>query len=82
MNKTICYPVKEIRISDVEDPDLIVAQPMYEWQQTEAGKYVMENSNPKPSWHHSVDYTYYGNVYVIRAYFTPQQLTYYKLRFE
>ena len=81
-NRTICYPVKEIRVSDVEDPDLVVAQPMWEWQQTEAGKYVMEHSNPRPSWYHSYDYTYYGNLYIIKAYFTPEQLTYYKLRFE
>jgi hypothetical protein len=80
--KTICYNVKEIRISDAEDPDLVVAQPIWEWQKTEAGKYVMENSNPKPSWIRSYDYTYYSNVYIIRAYFTPKQLTYYKLRFE
>lgn len=82
MNKTICYPVKEIRISDAEDPDLVVAQPMYEWQQTEAGKWVMENSAPKPSWHRIISYDTYGYLYQIKAYFTPKQLTYYKLRFE
>ena len=81
-HKTIHYIVKEIRVSDVEDPDLIVAQPIWEWQQTEAGKYVMEHSSPRPSWHHSIDAHYYGNLYKIVAYFTPKQLTYYKLRFE
>jgi hypothetical protein len=80
--KTIRYPVKEIRISDVEDPDIVVAQPMWEWQQTEQGKYVMENSCPKPMWTHSFDHSWYGNRYTIHAFFTPKQLTYYKLKYE
>ena len=69
-------------MGDVEDPDLVVAEPIWQWQQTEAGKYVMENSNPRPSWHHNYDYNYYGNLYTIVAYFTPEQLTFYKLKFE
>ena len=70
------------KLGDVDDVELYAAQPIWEWQQTEAGKYVMEHSSPRPSWHHSIDAHYYGNLYKIVAYFTPKQLTYYKLRFE
>jgi hypothetical protein len=76
------YKVHSIRMGDVEDPDLMVAQPIWEWQQTEAGKYVMKNSKPAPMWVRTVDYNSYGQLYAIKAYFTPHQLTYYKLRFE
>ena len=74
--------VHTFRMGDNDDPEIYAAQPIWEWQQTEHGKYVMEHSNPRPMWLHNYDYTYYGNVYIIKAYFTPEQLTYYKLRFE
>lgn len=76
------YIVKQIRISDSEDPDLMIAFPIYEWQQTEAGKYVMTNSKPEPMWLRSFDTNTYGYLYAIKAYFTPEQITFYKLKFE
>jgi hypothetical protein len=79
---TITHVVHTIRMGDVEDPDLFVAQPIYEWQQTEQGKWIMENSNPTPSWHRQVDYTTYGHIYQIRAYLTHKQLTFWKLKYE
>jgi hypothetical protein len=79
---SITYVVHNIRMGDVEDPDLFVAQPIYEWQQTEAGKWIMENSAPSPSWHRHIDHVTYGYIYQIRAYLTHKQITYYKLRFE
>jgi len=30
-------------LGDVEDPDIYVAAPLYDWQQTTKGKWVMEN---------------------------------------
>jgi hypothetical protein len=79
---TITTVVHTIRMGDVEDPDLMVAQPIYEWQQTEAGKWIMENSAPAPSWHRNHDIYSYGHVYQIRAYLTPKQITYYELKFK
>jgi hypothetical protein len=32
-------------MGDVDDVDIYVAQPIYEWQQTEQGKWVMEHAN-------------------------------------
>ena len=81
-NETIEYVVHEIRMGDVEDPDLWIADPIYKWQQTDSGKYVMKNSAPSPIWHRSPDPFTYGYLYTIRAYFTPKQLTYYKLKYE
>jgi hypothetical protein len=79
---SITHVVHTIQMGDVEDPDLFVAEPIHQWQQTEQGKWIMENSAPAPSWHRYMDYNIYGYAYQIRAYLTHKQLTYYKLRFE
>ena len=79
---TVEYTVHYINMGDVEDPDLMVAAPIYEWQQTEKGKYIMEHSAPAPMWVRAVNHMTYGYQYMIKAYLTPQQLTYYKLKFE
>jgi len=71
--------VKEIRMGDVEDPDLWVASPIYEWQQTEAGKFVMEHAVEKPYWISNVDYTSYGTVYRIMARLSEQNETFWRL---
>ena len=79
---SITYVVHTIFMSDVEDPDLYVAEPIWKWQQTEAGKWTMENSSPSPSWHRHIDHNTFGYAYQIRAYLTHKQITYYKLKFE
>ena len=33
----------QFNLGDVEDPDIYAAQPMWEWQQTEKGRWVMEH---------------------------------------
>jgi hypothetical protein len=81
-HKTVEYQVHSIRMGDVEDPDLMVASPIYEWQQTDKGKYIMENSKPEPMWVRNFDTNTYGYIYRIKAYLTPEQLTYYRLKFE
>jgi len=74
--------VHEILMGDVEDPDLMIAAPIYEWQQTEAGKYVMENSNPTAKWVRSNSPSYMGHKYTIKAYFTDKEVTYFKLKYQ
>jgi hypothetical protein len=79
---TTNYLVHTIKMGDVEDPDIFVAEPIWKWQQTEAGQWIMENAIDRPSWHRHIDHTSYGHIYQIRADLTPEQLTYYKLKFE
>jgi hypothetical protein len=55
-------------MGDVEDPELYAAQPLYEWQQTEQGQWVMEHcADPRfivqhdnCNWGHSI--IVYGEV--------------------
>ena len=71
--------VHEIRIGDVEDPDLWVASPIYEWQQTEADKFIMEHAVEKPYWINQMDTLTYGSVYKIIARLSEQNETFWRL---
>lgn len=33
----------QFQLGDVEDPDIYAAHPLWEWQQTEKGRWVMEH---------------------------------------
>ena len=74
--------VHSFRMGDVEDPDLYAGEPLWEWQQTKQGKWIMKHSNPTPMWVRNVDETTYGWKYEIRAYLSPKNYTYWKLRFD
>lgn len=71
--------VHEVTMSDVEDPDLWVADPIYKWQQTEAGKFIMEHAEEKPYWTRMFDYTTYGHKYQIMARLSEQNETFWRL---
>ena len=73
--------VHTIRMGDVEDPDLMVGQPIWEWQQTEAGKFIMEHAEEKPYWHRKFDYTNYGHKYLIVARLSEQNETWWRLKY-
>ena len=71
--------VHEIRMGDVEDPDLFVADPIWQWQQTEPGKFIMENAEDPPYWTSRMDYSTYGTVYRIMARLSEQNETFWRL---
>ena len=74
----VCH---KIRMGDVEDPDLFVAEPIWQWQQTEMGKWVMENAVQEPLWQRMADPVMWGHKYIITAEFEGKKLTEYYLRF-
>jgi hypothetical protein len=59
--------VVELRVGDVDDPDLYVAQHIWEWQQTPAGEFVMAQAVDSPYWIRATDHNTYGHVYRIVA---------------
>jgi hypothetical protein len=74
--------VHEFTIGDVEDPDLYAAQPIWEWQESEAGKFVMEHAVEKPYWIRQVDHHSYGHKYKIIARLSEPNQTFFKLKFK
>ena len=74
--------VHEFNMGDVEDPDLYAAQPIWEWQESEAGKFVMEHAVEKPYWIRQMDYNGYGIQYKIIARLSEPNQTFFKLKFK
>ena len=72
--------VHTIRMGDVEDPDLFVAHPISEWQDSDAGKFIMEHAVEKPYWHRSTDHASYGHRYDIVARLSEQNETFWTLK--
>ena len=74
--------VHEFAMGDVEDPDLYAAQPLSEWQDSEAGKFVMAHAVEIPYWIRQVDYNSYGHRYVIVARMREPDQTFFRLKFK
>ena len=72
--------VHEIRMGDVEDPDLMVADPIWRWQLSDAGKFVMQHAVEEPYWTRHMDYNSYGHVYRVMARLSEQNETFWKLK--
>lgn len=73
--------VHSFSMGDVDDPDLYAAQPIWDWQNTDHGKWVMENAADTPEWSRMADMVSWGHKYVISAVFESKKLTEYYLRF-
>ena len=72
--------VHRFRMGDVEDPDLYAAEPLYKWQESDPGKFVMEHAVDKPVWHRHLDQSTYGYQYAIVAELETKKLSEYYLR--
>lgn len=67
-------------MGDVEDPEIYAAQPLWEWQQTEYGKWCMENCIEPPSWNMNHDYTSYGYKCVVWGELPDEAYTFHQLK--
>jgi hypothetical protein len=79
--KTKEIVVHTFRQGDVDDPDLYAAEPLYNWQKSPQGEWVMEHSVEPPVWHRMADPSNYGHKYIITATLVEKKLTEYYLRF-
>lgn len=67
-------------MGDSEDPDLYAAEPLYNWEHSEAGQYVMSKAVEKPEWRRQTNFACFGYDYVITAKLYEEDATYYTLR--
>ena len=72
--------VHHFPMGDVEDPDLYAAQPLYEWQQSEAGTWVMSHAVEPPFWTRQPDMASFGYRYYVVARLKEADQTYFKLK--
>jgi len=73
--------VHNFTMGDVDDPDLYAAEPLWTWQNTVQGKWVMENALESPVWTRMADPMTFGHRYIITATFIEKKVTEYYLRF-
>ena len=72
--------VHAFQMGDVDDPDLYAAQPLIEWEKSDAGQWIMKNAADTPTWHRMADPSTYGYKYQIRAKLMGPVLTEWLLR--
>ena len=72
--------VHRFRLGDVDDPEIYAAQPIWEWQQSDAGKFVMEHSITTPTYHQHLDHQVMGYSYAITAELEKKKLSEFYLR--
>jgi len=74
--------VYEFTLSDVDDPEIYAAVPLFEWQQTDAGKWVMEHAVETPQWGRCNDYRTYSLMYRVTAKLKEADATFFKLKYD
>jgi len=66
-------------MGDVDDPEIYAAQPIYEWQQTEAGQWAMAHC-PDPKYSFNTDVHSWGHRVILYGELTDQDATFWKLK--
>lgn len=66
-------------MGDVDDVDIYVAQPIYEWQQTDKGRWIMSNATDL-SYHTFPDAETFGYQVVIKGILEDKKATEYYLK--
>ncbi len=72
--------VHEFTVGDVEDPDIMAGEPIWNWQQSESGAWVMEHAEEKPYWMHQPDFNSWGHRYRIMARLSEQNEIFWQLK--
>lgn len=72
--------VHRFRMGDVEDPDLYAAEPLYKWQQSEMGQWVMKRAVDTPEWHRQHDMLQYGYEFAVVAKLKDIDYTFWTLK--
>lgn len=73
--------VHRFKMGDVDDPDIYAAQPLWEWQESEMGKWVMEKAVDTPEWHRQQHaFLMWGYEYCIIAKLKDIDYTFWQLK--
>ena len=80
--ETVKVVVYKFSLGDVDDPEIYAAQPIWEWQQTDAGKWVMENAVEEPYWARDTSWETYSYQFKIVATLTESDATWFRLKYD
>lgn len=73
--------VHKFNVSDCEDPVVYAASPLYHWEKSDAGKFIMEHAESPPSWHQNPSVMTMGYEFAIVAEIAEKKLSEYYLKF-
>lgn len=73
------YVLHEFTMNDVEDVEIYIAQPIYEWQQTDAGKWCMEKATDL-EYHTQADHMTMGYRVAITGWLSGKHATFWALK--
>ena len=68
-------------VRDSEDPEIYAAEPILEWQKTEAGEFVMKHAINRPEYKRYMNYETFGYLYSIIAELEKNKLVEFYLKF-
>ena len=74
--------VHRFKMGDVEDPDLYAAQPLWEWQESEIGKWVMSHAVESPEWARLHNIEAYYHEYAVTAKFKEKDYTHWLIKWK
>ena len=66
-------------MGDVEDVEIYMAEPIWQWQQTLQGKWCMEKAT-EITYHTMFDHSVYGHRVVITGYLSGKHATFWALK--
>lgn len=66
-------------MGDVEDPQIFAGEPLWNWQQTEQGKWCMQNASDL-TWHTGLDPARLGYTVTVVGKLTEKDFTYHQLK--
>ena len=73
------YVLHEFRLGDCDDIEVYVAEPIYQWQQTDEGKWAMEKAEDI-YWTTRLDHEYFGHLVQIIGTLSDKYATFYTLK--
>ena len=73
--------VHRFSMPSIEDHVITAAEPLYQWENSEAGKFIKTNSIDKPTWHHSLSLTGWEVDYVVIAELEKKKYSEFLMRF-
>jgi hypothetical protein len=72
--------VHHFSMGDVDDPEIYAAGPLWDWQNSEAGKWVTKHAVEKPRFCQSIDVYNLGYKYLIYAKLADKDYTFWCLK--
>jgi hypothetical protein len=72
--------VHRFTIAAGEELDTYATNPLWEWRDSEVGKWVMARAVDTPEWHRLEDYSSYGHYYIIVAKLKDIDYTWWQLK--